>query len=326
MSYRALIVDQEMFAAKLSQFLLRTDLSNKIIQTVTCAYSLQDAYIHAETHEFIYIDPLAFGLNESMHFITEVLSRSAVKAITLFRSGRQWQDRQRDVEALLFAPPNLRMMQVLDKDLMGDTVVFAQLVRNNISSMESMLLQARQHAGLGPDPGRSGVWNTGELYGGALPRPMPDYVGSPLGAQSYGGVPGMQLSEIINAVIGAIARQPYTPTMPLLPAPSDAAQLQAAIPQIQQALAALQTELGKVRDQANIGQRDLRESSRTLSNVEQRVQEIESRQTRGDQRAVRHEQRLGGHRLWLTLLSVTSGVLLVAVIALAVALARATGH
>src|SRR6185437_6472586 len=133
--YRALIVDDERPAYQLSQFLLRPDLNGKVIQSFFISDNLSAAYGPAENSDFIYIDPFSFGLAEAIRFIAEVQTRSPVKAFTLFRSGRQWQERQRDLEGLALLPARLRTMLTLDKDVMGDPA-FAQVVRNNIASME----------------------------------------------------------------------------------------------------------------------------------------------------------------------------------------------
>jgi hypothetical protein len=319
LGYQALIVDQDYFASKLGSYLMSPDQNSRMIRGWSFASSLANAFTLADACEFIYIDPFAYGLHESMRFINEVLAHSAVKAFTLFRSSRQWQEHQREIDGLLFAPPNLRTMLYLDKDQMtNEPGAFAQRVRDNVLSMEREYQQARTRWG---DPGaRSGIWGSSSPNETARsPLPGSEYaVQQPF---SGGIMPtslpyAWELRQMINdAVATAMARQSLTQTTPLLPAPGDSLQWQGVIPQMQQIVTNLQNDLGKLRDQQTAQQR---ESARTLGNLEQRIQEAESRLNKNDQFHNVVNQRQNTQNTWLLALSLTSGVLFVIAIVLVI--------
>lgn len=273
--YRALIVDDERPAYQLAQFLMRPDLNGKVIQSFFISDKLNEAYIQAEQSDFIYIDPFSFGLAEAVNFIAEVQAHWPVKAFTLLRSGRQWQNRQRDIEGLALTPARLRTMLALDKDMMGDAA-FAQAVRNNIASMEREFQQELQRTGFDParsglvDPGvprvgmtdpqlpRAGTWYTVPDYAAPPPyRPLPsmDYGGAPgYGVGNLGQLTPAQLQAMIEQAVAAAARPSPTPThpvgappgTPLLPAP-ETAQWQQIAPQLQQNVTTLQQNMSTLQ-------------------------------------------------------------------------------
>jgi hypothetical protein len=319
--YRALIVDDERPAYQLAQFLMRPDLNGKVIQSFFISDKLSEAYAQAEQSDFIYIDPFSFGLAESVRFIAEVQAHWPVKAFTLFRSGRQWQERQRDIEGLALTPARLRTMLALDKDVMGDAA-FAQAVRNNIASMEREFQQELQRTGF--DPARSGLVDPGVPRVGAW-YTVPDYPSPPtpyrpIPGVEYGGYGGAnlgpmtpaQLQAMIEQAVAAIVRPAPNPThplgapagTPLLPAP-EAAQWQQIAPQVQQNVAALQQNVStlqsavaavqsaqtRTQEQVTATGRELRDYSRATSGLEQRVRDIETRLPRLDEQGARLQNR-----------------------------------
>ena len=303
--YRALIVDEERPAYQLGQFLMRPELNGRVIQGFVINDKLSDAFSQAEQSDFIFIDPFTFGLAESIRFIAEVQTRLPGKAFTLFRSNRQWQERQRDIEGLSLSPARLRTMLYLDKDAMGDAA-FAQAIRNNIGSMEREFQQELQRSGF-VDPTRAGftdpgVPRVGTWYG------APDYNASPRqpgfydpAATSLSGIHlnqlngPAQLQAVIDAAVAAALRQAPTPsrtnTTPLLPPASDQAQWQQVVPQLQQNAAAMQQNVNglqqsitalqgaqtKLQDQSAAVQRDQRDFRTAISSTEQRMHDIEAR-------------------------------------------------
>lgn len=302
--YRALIVDDERPAYQLAQFLMRPDLNGKVIQSFFISDKLNDAYTQAETCDFIYIDPFTFGMAESIRFVAEVQSRWPVKAFTLVRSNRQWQERQRDIEGLALPPAKLRTMLFLDKDTLADPA-FAQAIRNNLASMEREFQQELQRSGFS-DPARSGfsdlgvprvgTWFTAPEYA-ATGRPANPYESNP-GIGNLGGLPynpmsnAAQLQAIIDAAVAAALRQPMlgqprTPTTPLLPPASDTAQmaqLQQSVNTVQQQLSGMQQNIatlqgaqGKLQEQSLALQRDQRDFRTAISSADQRVHDLEAR-------------------------------------------------
>ncbi|HKD75673.1 MAG TPA: hypothetical protein VKB76_09270, partial [Ktedonobacterales bacterium] len=245
--YRALIVDNEGPAFKLSQFLWRPELNNKVIQTVSMSDLLGDAYSQAEQSEFIYIDPFYFGLAEAMRFVAEVQSRLPVKAITLFRSGRQWQEHLRELDSLAIPQAKLRMFLFLDKDQMGDAS-FGQQVRHNIQSMEGEYQRELQRHGLPPMETlgtRSNVYDF-----------MSAQRDASFTASGVSGLPQGQIREIIEGVAAVMGRQSPTQThamtTPLLPSPLgmtslDALNLPQVVPQLKQDLTAAQQQINTLQ-------------------------------------------------------------------------------
>ena len=316
--YRALIIDAEIWAFRLSQFLTRPEINNKIIQSVSFLDSLNDAHYYAEQADFIYLDPFAFSVADSIRFIVETLQRSPAKAFTFYRSGRQWQERGRDLDGLPMSAARLRTMLFLDKDLMGDAT-FGQQVRNNIMSMEREFLAELQRSGLHTDPmSRSGAWNLNDF---AAPRQVPPFEYpqpapfSPPITMTYGsGMTPQQIRDLADTVANLIGRQPTNPThplTPLLPAPDFSAlqsqitalaaqmtqvreqqmpQVSQALGQIQGAVATLQTHeqanqqgLAKQTEALAAAARDQREAVRQMTGLEQRLRDAESRQTKSEQ-------------------------------------------
>ena len=304
--YRALIVDDERPAYQLSQFLMRPELNGRVIQGFVINDKLNDAYSQAEQCDFIFIDPFTFGLAESIRFIAEVLSRWPVKAFTLFRSSRQWQERQRDIEGLALTPARLRTMLYLDKDAMGDAS-FTQAIRNNIASMEREFQQELQRLGF-PDPARAGFVDPGVPHVGTW-HPASEYnpnarTGGYFDAAATSMAGGYninqlnnpaQLQAIIDAAVAAALRQSpaqsHTNTTPLLPPPSDQGQWQQIVPQLQQngalmqqnianlqqSVATLQGAHAKLNEQSVAVQRDQRDFRTAISSAEQRLHDIEAR-------------------------------------------------
>ncbi len=299
--YRALIVDDERPAHQLLQFLTRQDLNNRLIQSFYISDKLGDAYNQIEQSDFIYIDPFAFGLAEAIRFIAEVQSHSPVKAFTLFRSGRQWQERQRDIEGLALAPARLRTMLVLDKDLLNEPA-FALTVRNNIGSMEREFQQELQRTGF--DPARSGFTDPGVPHVGSW-YAVPEYPATTRqpayydpGATSLAGVnpnlmanPAQMQAYIDAAVAATLRQQTRTATTPLLPPAMEAQQWQQLAPQLQQNLgtmqanlttlqqgfAALQGAQTKLQEQVVAAQRDQRDFRGIVAGTEQRTHDLETR-------------------------------------------------
>lgn|GEM_PF-4215402 len=334
LGYRALIIDNETPAYRLSQFLLRPDIHNRIIQQCSTSETLLDAYTLAENHELIYIDPFCFGLGESVRFIYELTSRSTPKAITLYRSERTWQSRQQDLESLSIPPERLRGMLFLDKDLLPDAI-FSQLVKANITNMASEYQSTAQRLGINPETlgSRSGVFFA----------PMPDYGGGyqnmnmpPNNYPNYGLNPN-QMNEIIQNVIASINRQQtLTPSHLLPPGPSaEMIQLQQTVGQLQTASATnttnvgkVQEQVGKIQDQAtklegqfttlqeqlqnvNLVYRD---SQRSGSQLEQRINNLEGRlvQTDNTVTALKRQQRT----LFYTLVASVSTLTVVLIVVL----------
>lgn len=265
--YRALIIDHETAAFRLAQFLTRPEYNNKIIQSVAFLETLNDGFYHVEQHDFLYIDPFAFNVSEALRFLAEVQARYPVKAVTLFRSGRLWQERLRDLEQMGIAPARLRTMLFLDKDLMVDAA-FGQRARDNIMSMEREFLQELQRSGLGNDPlsaarfgglgndplnaTRSGVWSGSPWpaadFGPAL-RPAAAYDGP---GASYSLAANPSLRDIVDAVVAALGRQSPNPThpltaTPLLAAPQEWSQAQQQITGVREQVALVQQQLAQVQ-------------------------------------------------------------------------------
>lgn len=289
--YRALIVDSDVLSHRLSQFLLRPELNNRIIQGIAFADTLSDAYYQAEQADFIYIDPFYFGLPESIRFIAEVQSHWPVKSFTLFRSSHTWQERQRDLDNMVIGPAKLRTMLSLDKDTMGDAT-FSQMVRNNIASMEREIQQELQRSGFSQESiaSRSGVYGPADYPPGYRQQGVLDIgiAGVNLGPNASQA----QLQQIVEAVVGALTRQPVTQTHPLmtmLPSPEIAQwgqaipQLQQAVPQLQQTVLTLQQTLTKTQEQLTALQREQRDLVRATSGADQRVHDVETRQTKLEQ-------------------------------------------
>ncbi len=325
--YRALIVDDDDPAYKLSQFLLRPEVNNKIIQSVVVSDHLGDAYAQAEQSEFIYIDPLFFGLPEAMRFIAEVQSRSPGKAITLFRSGRQWQGHLRELDSLAIPPAKLRRMLVLDKDQMGDTS-FLQQVRHNIQSMEGEYQREWQQHGL---PMMETVGARSGLYDAQRDA---SFAASGAGGL---GVPQWQIREIIEGVANVMGRQSamqtHPMTTPLLPSPLGMTQLDAlnlpqVVPQIKQDLTAVQQQIntlqqnvaksqedmGRLQDQVTGAQRGQRDLNRQHELDSGRIQNVESWQTRNDLTLKKLTAQVGVLRVSLIGMGVVLGLLLITVL------------
>jgi hypothetical protein len=326
--YRALILDNEGPAFRLSQFLLRPEVNNKVIQSVGMSDVLGgDAYAQAEQCEFIYIDPLYFGLAEAIRFIVEVQSRSPVKAFTLFRSGRQWQEHLRELDSLAIPPAKLRRMLVIDKDQMGDTS-FMQQVRHNIQSMEGEYQREWQTHGtpmmetLGS---RSGLFDTQRDIA---------FAASGVGGL---GVPQWQIQQIIEGVANVMNRQSpmqtHSMTTPLLTAPLamtqlDALNLPQVVPQLKQDLTAVQQQINtlqqgatkaqddmvRLQDQVTGAQRGQRDLNRQHELDSGRIQNVESWQTRNDLTLKKMTAQLRTMRIALIGMGVALGLLLIAVL------------
>lgn len=284
--YRALIVDNEIPASRLAQLLLRPDLNNRVIQTFGTAETLTDAYYQAEGSDFIYIDPFYFGLPEAIRFISEVQAHWPVKAFTLFRSGRKWNERQRDIDGLALPPAKLRTMLVLDKDTMGDAA-FAQTVHDNIASMEREFQAELQRTGFAPDGfSRSNTYYPND-YGMYRPQTGVDVgVTSVAGYIGPGNLGTSQIQQIVDSAINAALGRSGTQTHPHGVDPGQWQLVQQALPQVSQAtsnITAIQTALGKQQEQLTALQREQRDTLRTANNVDQRVRDAETRLSKIDQ-------------------------------------------
>lgn len=317
--YRALIIDREPWAYRLSQFLGSPEYSNKIISTVSTVETLNDAHYLVEQHDFLYLDPFAFGLADAVRFIADVFARSPVKVFTLYRSGRQWQDRARDLESMALTPGKLRTMLFLDKDLMHDAS-FGQMVRNNILSMERELLSELQRSGLNADPGLRGGWAGGDAgqtrifpesgmgrggldFSASRVGPMSSpfdlgqpYVTGPLPAHTYSGLPPQQLRELgdyVATVLGRPAPTPTHPIAPMLPSPDYS--------QWAQQTATLKEQLTTAREQIGQLQQGLGPIQQNLAATQQSMTELRQGQAKlqetlvGMQRDQRDSARLSSN-------------------------------
>lgn len=329
--YRALIVDNDVYAFRLSQFIMRPELNNRIIDTYSTSDLLSDAYFKAEQSDFIYIDPFYFGLAEAMRFITEVQSRSPVKAFTLFRSGHQWQEHLRELDTLAVPPARLRVMLSLDKDLMGDAL-FAQQVRNNIQSMERELQQEQQRHGYTPP-------DTSAARGGNI-YDLGAYRDGGFGASgvgvAYNQIPPGQIREIMEGVAALMRQQSVSPTHPLLTGPAlppgfdaltlqqmkqDVATAQTQIKTIGENHGKLQEAMTKQQDQITASQARLRDYNQTFDGLNGRVQNIESWQIRSEA----GNKKLADQMRFLQFVLLSMGIVL-AILLVTVLFLLLTGH
>ncbi len=301
--YRAIIIDAEEPAFRLSQYLTRPQFNNRVIQSVSFLDSLADAPYYAEQNDFFYIDPFNFTLPDTARFIADILQRSPVKAFTFYRSGQRWQESLRFLDGLALPVARLRTMLSLDKDLLTDAANFGAQVRNNIASMEREFLEALQHSGLNNDPlARSGLWSASESR---IPTSLDygsGYVGVPMIFGGPGMNPNQNLRDLREYIIETVASMYSRPaTHGLLSSPNDLmglqqqttqnheqlAQLQLSMATVQQTISTISTNLATeqqatktLQEQFTAIQREQGQISRQVNNIEQRVHETEGFQSK----------------------------------------------
>ncbi len=348
--YRAMIIDNDTWSSRLAQFLYKPEYNNKIIQSVSFLDSLHDALIHAEQQDFIYIDPFAFNMTDAVRFIVEVQARYPVKAFTLYRSGRKWQERGRELEGIAMPTVRLRTMLALDKDSM-ENANFGQLVRDNLMSMDREFQSLLQRSTFTTDMGgtRSGVWGAQDFGGPRPVQPAYDPGYAPILPSPTGyGVTQQQLRDLADMVAMQIGRpMASTSTHPLLQSPEisqltqqvastreqqttmreQIGQIQSALGPLQQAvnnaqgqITAMQGTHTKQQETVTAVQRDQREHSRQVGNVEQRVRELEARLARADQQ--NGELRKGLRVAQWLAIGLSAGLMVIILVVISILLAH----
>jgi hypothetical protein len=291
--YRALIVDNEVPASRLAQFLMRPDLNNKTISTFSIADLLPDAVWQADQFDFIYIDPFYFGLREAVRFIADIQARPVPKAITIFRSGRQWLEHQHELDGHAIPAERLRHIPALDKDMLADAA-FEQLVRANIMAMvNAYQIEAQRYAFE-----RSGVGTFTERdFSASASYPNVLY-----GASRYGDnmlVPVPQHQPPTHAVVVSapqidlgLMQQQLLQTQTLLDTLRQAhGKMQEDDKKTLEQIDKLKEQTTKMQEQLNVALRQQHDVTRTSDSTNQRIDAVEAHQSRLDERIAKLTQR-----------------------------------